>query len=210
MNPLGGSIPFLHLPGQFCTLTVAPRRQADEAQLHPGLLSDPARLHRDHSQARWAGLGLDYLHNAAKPGDLLEIAAPFGSFIFTGREAPSVVLISGGVGITPLMSVTRYLTDRSWAGDMFLLYGCRSPNDIIYREELELPSAPPPQPSPGGHGNEDGRYRLERFRRPDHERIHHSAGAGNRRAPRPHLRAAGHDGGDQADTGRSGRAEESH
>lgn len=35
------------------------------------------------------------------------------------------------------MSVLRYLLDRSWSGDIFLLYGCRTPDDIIFREELE-------------------------------------------------------------------------
>jgi glycine betaine catabolism B len=41
------------------------------------------------------------------------------------------------VGITPLMSVLRYLTDRSWPGDIYLLCGIRSPQDFIFREELE-------------------------------------------------------------------------
>jgi ferredoxin-NADP reductase len=47
------------------------------------------------------------------------------------------VLIAGGVGITPMMSVTRYLTDISFRGDIFLLVGARSPEDFIFREELE-------------------------------------------------------------------------
>src|SRR5690606_612001 len=37
----------------------------------------------------------------------------------------------------PLMSVLRYLLDRSWSGEIFLIYGCRSPADIIFREELD-------------------------------------------------------------------------
>jgi ferredoxin-NADP reductase len=79
----------------------------------------------------------DYLHDRARQGDLLDFAGPSGSFIFTGREADSVVLIGGGVGITPLMSVIRFLTDRSWPGDVFFLYSCHSPQDFIFREELE-------------------------------------------------------------------------
>jgi ferredoxin-NADP reductase len=35
------------------------------------------------------------------------------------------------------MSVTRYLTDRSWPGEIFLLYSCHSPRDFIFKEELE-------------------------------------------------------------------------
>lgn len=36
-----------------------------------------------------------------------------------------------------MMSVLRYLTDRSWSGEIFFVYGCRSDQDVIYREELE-------------------------------------------------------------------------
>jgi ferredoxin-NADP reductase len=54
-----------------------------------------------------------------------------------GEGANSIVLISGGVGVTPMMSVLRYLTDRSWSGEIFFIYGCRSDQDVIYREELE-------------------------------------------------------------------------
>jgi ferredoxin-NADP reductase len=48
-----------------------------------------------------------------------------------------ILLIGAGVGITPLMSVARYLLDRSWAGDIFLVCSCRTPKDIIFKEELE-------------------------------------------------------------------------
>jgi ferredoxin-NADP reductase len=77
------------------------------------------------------------LHTHVQEGDLLESSGPSGAFIFTGRECKCILLIGGGVGITPLMSVIRYLTDRSWPGDTFLVYSCYSPQDIIFREELD-------------------------------------------------------------------------
>src|SRR5207247_7095457 len=78
-----------------------------------------------------------FLHSRVQPGDLLDFSGPSGSFIFTGRECKCILLIGGGVGITPLMSVLRYLTDRSWPGDIFLLCGVKTPQDIIFREELD-------------------------------------------------------------------------
>ena len=48
-----------------------------------------------------------------------------------------MVLIAGGVGITPLMSKIRYLTDRAWPGEIHLVYCVRTEADIIFREELE-------------------------------------------------------------------------
>jgi ferredoxin-NADP reductase len=65
------------------------------------------------------------------------VSAPSGVFTFTGAEADSIVLIAGGVGITPMMSVIRYLIDRSYPGDIFFVYGARSTQDFIFREELE-------------------------------------------------------------------------
>ena len=69
-------------------------------------------------------------------GDQIESAGPVGKFTFTGTEADSIVLIAAGVGITPMISITRYLTERSWAGDIFFLYTCRTPADFIFADEV--------------------------------------------------------------------------
>ena len=47
-----------------------------------------------------------------------------------------MALIGGGVGITPMMSVTRYLTETGWSGTVHLILGFRAPGDFIFREEL--------------------------------------------------------------------------
>ena len=71
-----------------------------------------------------------------KVGDLIEAGGPVGKFTFDGTEAESVVLISAGVGITPMVSITRYLTERSWPGDIFFIYTCRTPADFIFADEV--------------------------------------------------------------------------
>ena len=78
-----------------------------------------------------------HLHERVKEGDQLDIAAPAGRFTFAGTEAKTIVLIGGGVGITPLMSVIRYLTAHGWPGEIVLLYCFRQPQDFIFREEFE-------------------------------------------------------------------------
>jgi ferredoxin-NADP reductase len=137
MNPLGGVLPFTFLPGQFLTLTVL--TDGKPVKRLYTIASSPTQ----HDYAEVAvkheagGVVSGYLHDQVKEGDLLDCSGPSGSFIFTGRECKCVLLIGGGVGITPLMSVIRYLTDRSWPGDIYLLYGVHAPKDIIFREEIE-------------------------------------------------------------------------
>lgn len=138
MNPLGGVLPFDFLPGQFLTVTVPTDRKPVKRSYT--IASSPtqhdyAELTIKHEEG---GVVSGFFHINVNEGDLLQCSGPTGTFIFTGRECKCILLIGGGVGVTPLMSVMRYLLDRSWSGDIFLLYVCRKPDDIIFREELEL------------------------------------------------------------------------
>jgi len=137
MNSLGGALPFSYLPGQFLTVAIAPDGRLMKRSYT--IASSPTQ----HDYAEIAvkhedeGIVSGFLHNHVKEGDLLDFSGPSGFFTFTGRECKCILLIGGGVGITPLMSVLRYLTDRSWPGDIFLLYCIKTPHDIIFREELD-------------------------------------------------------------------------
>lgn len=137
VDPSGGKMPFSFLPGQFLTVTVTPDEQTVKRSYT--IASPPTR--RDYCEVtvrrEEQGVVSRDLHDRIHEGDLLQVTAPSGKFTFTGQEADSIVLIAGGVGITPLMSVVRYLTDRSWPGDIFFLFSCRDEEDVIFREELE-------------------------------------------------------------------------
>jgi ferredoxin-NADP reductase len=137
MNPLGGALPFDYLPGQFLTVIV----QTDGKPVKRSYTIASSPTQHDYVEItvkhKEGGEVSGFLHTGVREGDLLDLSAPSGSFTFTGRECKCILLIGGGVGITPLMSVLRYLTDRSWPGDIYLLYSCRTPQDIIFREELE-------------------------------------------------------------------------
>jgi ferredoxin-NADP reductase len=137
MNPLGGVLPFSYLPGQFLTVTVPVNGKPVKRSYT--IASSPTQHDYAEISVKHEGGGevSGYMHTQVREGDLLESSAPSGSFIFTGRECKCILLIGGGVGITPLMSVLRYLTDRSWPGDIFLVYSCHTPRDIIFREELD-------------------------------------------------------------------------
>lgn len=131
------ALPFTYFPGQFLTLAV--NIGGKPVKRSYTIASTPTQLHYCAITVKREENGIvsRFLNDSVKEGDLLEVAAPNGKFTFTGEEAKSIVLIAGGVGITPMMSVIRYLTDMGWHGEIFLLYCCRTTRDFIFREELE-------------------------------------------------------------------------
>jgi ferredoxin-NADP reductase/ferredoxin len=135
-SPEGGEIPFDYLPGQFLTLHIAPEGLPIKRSYT--IASTPTW--RDHIEITVKredhGLVSRWLHDVLKPGDEVEIEAPNGTFTFTGKDAESIVLIGGGVGITPMMSVARYLTETGWPGMVHLILGFRTPADFIFRDEI--------------------------------------------------------------------------
>lgn len=136
-HPTDSTLPFTFLPGQFLTVTVTP---GDQPVKRSYTIASSPTLHeaceitvkRDEH-----GAVSRFLHDRVKEGDTVQVTAASGRFTMSGTEASSIVMIAGGVGVTPMMSIVRYLTARSWSGDMFLFYAVNGEVDVIYREELE-------------------------------------------------------------------------
>jgi predicted ferric reductase len=73
-----------------------------------------------------------------KPGDLATVHGPFGRFSHVFRpNADDLVFVAAGVGITPLMSMLRYMRDQRDARRVLLVYANRGVSDIVFRGELE-------------------------------------------------------------------------
>jgi predicted ferric reductase len=73
-----------------------------------------------------------------QPGDLATVHGPFGRFshVFQ-RNGDDLVFVAAGIGITPLMSMLRYMRDRAERRRVLLVYANRSVADIVFRKELE-------------------------------------------------------------------------
>ncbi|MCK9274014.1 MAG: FAD-binding oxidoreductase [Syntrophales bacterium] len=84
------------------------------------------------------GFVSSYLLDTVNPGDDLETSGPEGHFyynpLFHGND---LVFIAGGSGITPFMSMIREVTDRGHDRTIHLIYGNRSPDNIIFDAELK-------------------------------------------------------------------------
>jgi NAD(P)H-flavin reductase len=76
---------------------------------------------------------------ACEPGDSLGVRGPFGSeWPLAEAEGGDVVVVTGGIGLAPLRpAVKRLIANREAYGEVALLYGARSPEEMLYRSELD-------------------------------------------------------------------------
>lgn len=82
-----------------------------------------------HPVTRW-------LHDA-REGDIVDITRGQGAFVFLPDMGEDIVLIGGGVGVTPLLSIFRYIRDASPETRATLFYSVCEPDEILFRGELE-------------------------------------------------------------------------
>ena len=130
-----------------------------------------------------------YLHNEARVGDLVEVR-PGGDFYYTAEMADSLVLIAGGIGLTPLISIMRYLDDSATDVEAVLVYSAGTPSELLFKEELDEMAARDPrvrcvytvtrpdEPAAGGWDGSTGRIdeRLLAEARVDPAALHYVCG----------------------------------
>jgi ferredoxin-NADP reductase len=88
-----------------------------------------------------------YLVDELRPGDAIELRGPIGGYFVWDKSVAAagepLLLVGGGSGIVPLMSMLRYRVETGSNAPVRLLYSSRSLDDVIYRAELdELASRP--------------------------------------------------------------------
>ncbi|APR75583.1 Phosphohydrolase (MutT/nudix family protein) [Minicystis rosea] len=129
--------PFLFKTGQYFTLCVEIEgervRRAYSASSVPG----EARLALTIKRVP-GGRCSSHVNESARPGDRLEIIGPSGTFCIESDASArrDLVLIAGGSGITPMMSITRTVLAKEPNSRVALLYGNRSETDIIFAASL--------------------------------------------------------------------------
>ena len=84
------------------------------------------------------GLMSAYIHDHWAVGTPVEVSAPAGNFDYQPlRDAPRVIALAGGSGITPFMSMAAAIRDGDEDFDLTVLYGSRDKENILFREELD-------------------------------------------------------------------------
>ncbi len=127
-----------HLPGQHIDV----RLTADDgyqAQRSYSIASTPAAGRLDLAVEEIAdGEVSPYLTEELRAGDRLELRGPIGGyFTWTEADGGPLLLVAGGSGVAPLMSMLRYREAIGSDVPVTLLYSSRAWDEIIFREELE-------------------------------------------------------------------------
>jgi ferredoxin-NADP reductase/MOSC domain-containing protein YiiM len=124
-GPGGAAVPAA-LPGQFLTLRL-PVSPDQPPLLRSYSLSGPpgAAAYRISVKREPHGAGSQYIHSRVRAGDVLEAAAPRGTFTLRPGQGP-VLLISAGVGATPVLAMLDDLADAKSGRDIWWLHGARN------------------------------------------------------------------------------------
>lgn len=130
-------IMFFFKPGQFVTLEL----EIDGVQVMRSytISSSPSVPYSFSVTIKRAlgGLVSNWMHENMSEGDDLPVHGPVGLFNSIDFPAKKVLFLSGGVGITPVMSMARWFFDTNTDVDMSFVHSSRTPNDIIFKHELE-------------------------------------------------------------------------
>ncbi len=123
---------FSFAPGQFNMLYVF---GAGEVPI--SISGDPSRKENMTHTVRAVG-PVTRLMSRLKSGDTLGVRGPFGSsWPLSQSQGKDVVIVAGGIGLAPLRGVVyQLLREREKYQRVILLYGTRTPEDILYEKEL--------------------------------------------------------------------------
>jgi predicted ferric reductase len=126
-----------YLPGQFHFLTLYHTNETHHEQ-HPFTISSsPTDRVGISSSIKASGDYTATIHKTVV-GDCAALLGPFGRFSYALYPSErNLVLIAGGIGITPFMSMVRHMRDTGDGRDVLLLYCNRTEKDIAFRNELE-------------------------------------------------------------------------
>ena len=122
-------------PGQFLTVRLRPDSGAAPLLRTYSLSDIPnSESYRISVKREPHGAASEYLHTALRVGDVIEAGAPRGSFVLRPGDRP-VVLISAGVGATPVLAMLHVLAGERSTRQVWWLHGARNGAEHAFKEE---------------------------------------------------------------------------
>jgi ferredoxin-NADP reductase/MOSC domain-containing protein YiiM len=139
LEAVDGRILTVPLPGQFVVLRLRPKPDAPPVLRSYSLsdLPDGGR-YRISIKQEPQGIASTYVSTQLRTGDVLDVSEPRGAFILQGGDLP-VVLVSTGVGVTPVMAMLHALAAQASPRPVWWIHGARNSGDHPFaREAREL------------------------------------------------------------------------
>lgn len=123
---------FEHKPGQFAMVSVLGVGEAPFC-----LTSSPLRKGFLEFSIKKMGMVTTALHEMTE-GSIIGVRGPLGNYFpYEEMEGKDIVFIGGGIGLAPLRSLIQFCLDRrDKYGELTIIYGARSPEDLCFKEEL--------------------------------------------------------------------------
>jgi ferredoxin-NADP reductase/MOSC domain-containing protein YiiM len=135
LEPIDGQLLPLCQAGQFVVLRLHLDPGAPPVLRSYSLSDLPAADHfRISVKSELNGIGSSFLCNRVREGDVLDVSAPRGSFTLSPSQSP-VVLLSAGVGATPVMSMLHSLAAERSQREIWWIYGARNSVEHPFAEE---------------------------------------------------------------------------
>jgi ferredoxin-NADP reductase/MOSC domain-containing protein YiiM/ferredoxin len=136
-DPTGTPLPAAR-PGQWLTLRVQPDKQQRWLLRNYSLSGPPdAGYYRIAVKREPDGVASGFLHTRLAVGDQLDIAAPRGTFILDRTDAP-VLLISAGIGATPVLAMLHALAEEHSDREIWALHSARSSREHSFAAEARV------------------------------------------------------------------------
>lgn len=126
--------PLAFQPGQYAAISYERRGKPSTTRCF-SIVSSPTDQHVLQFSMRVRGRFTTAL-SQLEEGAIVNIAGPFGGFVFDVDADKKAVFMAGGIGITPFMSILRYLAALNAKNDVTLLYSCATQDDVPFGDEL--------------------------------------------------------------------------
>lgn len=139
LSPVDGQPVVGYKPGQYLGVKVHPAH-CDYVEMRQYSLSDKPngstyRISVKRESGDVDGLVSNHLHNCVEQGDIIDVLPPAGDFFQQHQHLPTV-LISAGVGLTPMMSMLEATVDSHPSTAVHFLHACENPEQHSFRQRV--------------------------------------------------------------------------
>ncbi|QZP09093.1 NO-inducible flavohemoprotein [Caenibius sp. WL] len=140
LRPVDGEAVMIHKPGQYLTFWLEIPGQPPVKRNYSISSAADGQSYRISVKREEHGLASGWLHDQAA-GTVLKVAAPAGEFFLADRPERPVVLLSGGVGLTPMVAMLETLVAQDNAGPVYYIHGTHDRETHAMRDHVRALAA---------------------------------------------------------------------